>query len=92
MKHQKTLLPEPEYEVLEELLMGDNRYRYVKTENGRTMIQLWSSLSKCWRNHYRYEVESKWQDLKGLAERINKHKKPLRGRKRVESSGKQRKK
>lgn len=84
--------------VVEELTVGDTKYRLVETESGRQFVELWSSLSKQWRVMYRYDVERQWKNtkrinkkvLENLSERANKDKKPLRRRKRVVSAGKQR--
>lgn len=86
--------------VVEELTVGDTKYRLVETESGRQSVELWSSLSKQWRVMYRYDVERQWENtkrinekvLENLSERVNQNKKPLRRRKRVVSTGKQRKK
>lgn len=65
---QQLLFKEPALDTLEELVFGDTKMRLVASPSGKsTYIQLWSSLSKCWRTSYRYEVEKNWNWWKSYA-------------------------
>lgn len=58
--------------TVEELNIGDTKFRLVESEKGNQYIQSWSSLSKDWNTMYRYNIEESWKSWKKLAKRIKK--------------------
>lgn len=64
-----------EYDVLEELNIGETRFRLVEDHSRKTRkIQLWSSLSKQWNVTHRRNVDSEWEKWKLTAARIQNRK------------------
>ena len=60
-----------EYDVIEELTIGDTRFRLVEDHVRKSRkIQLWSSLSKQWNVTHRRNVDEQWQRWKKTAANI----------------------
>lgn len=67
MQH-KMLFEEQELTVLESLQLGTTKMRLVQSPSGKsTYMQMWSSLSSCWRTTYRYNVQENWEAWKKYA-------------------------
>lgn len=61
-----------EYDVVDELAIGDTKMRLVETHGSKSRkIQLWSSLSKQWNVTHRYNVADEWLKWKTLANKLN---------------------
>ena len=65
-----------EYDIVEELNIGDCKWRLVESIQGkRKVVQLWSSLSKQWNAVYKYEAKGhrtvleSWDTLKNIAKK-----------------------
>ena len=57
-----------EIEVIEELVIGDCKWRLVEnTHNKNRTIQSWSTLSKSWSTGYRYKIPEHWEWWKNYA-------------------------
>ena len=57
-----------EIEVIEELVIGDCKWRLVEnTHNKNRTIQSWSTLSKSWSTVYRYKIPEHWEWWKNYA-------------------------
>jgi hypothetical protein len=57
-----------DYNLLEEINMGDTRLRLCSTmKENTTYIQLWSSLSDKWSTMHRYNVDEQWESWKKYA-------------------------
>lgn len=58
-----------EYDILDELNIGDTQMQLCKTVSGKTtVIRIWSSLSKQWNVLYRCgDIEEIWEKWKKLA-------------------------
>jgi len=68
-----------EYDVVEELNIGDCKWRLVENiNNKRKVVQSWSSLSKQWNAVYKYEAKGyrtvleSWDALKKIAKKLQK--------------------
>ena len=68
-----------EYDVVEELNIGDCKWRLVENiSNKRKVVQSWSSLSKQWKAVYKYEAKGhrtvleSWDALKKIAKNLQK--------------------
>ena len=70
-----------EYDVVEELNIGDCKWRLVENiQNKRKVVQLWSTMSKQWNAVYKYECNSpdyrtvleSWDVLKKIAKNLQK--------------------
>jgi len=60
-----------EFDILEELEIGNTRFRLVEDSVRKTRkIQLWSSLSKQWNIMYRYNVDTAWAQWQNTAAKI----------------------
>ena len=67
-----------EYDVVEELNIGDCKWRLVENiNNKRKVVQSWSSLSKQWNVVYKYEAKGhrtvleSWNALKKITKKLN---------------------
>ena len=70
---QDLLFKPVEFNVLEEIFIGDTKMRLWASISGKsTFIQLWSGLSKQWNTTYRYNVETEWKAWKKYATLHNK--------------------
>lgn len=58
-----------EYDILDELSIGDTKMQLCQTFSGKTtVIRIWSSLSKQWKVLYRCgDIEEIWKKWKKLA-------------------------
>lgn len=57
-----------DFNLLDELSMGDTKMRLCSTMSGNTTyIQLWSSLSDKWNTFHRYNVDEQWNMWKKYA-------------------------
>ena len=64
-----------EYDILEELNIGDTQLRLVQNINSKKKaIQSYSSLSSQWNVMHRYDVENQWQTWKKTAASIARRK------------------
>lgn len=70
-----------EYDVVEELNIGDCKWRLVENiQNKRKVVQLWSTMTKQWNAVYKYECKSpdhrtvleSWDALKKIAKNLQK--------------------
>lgn len=63
-----------EYDILEELEWGRGmKMRLCQAHGSRNkVVQIWSSLSKNWKNMYRYDVNNNWNWWKNYAELYSK--------------------
>ena len=63
---------------VDSITFGDTKYRLMESENGRRVIELYSSLSKRWNVSVRYNVDEQWNKMKvlyeGMAVRRNQNK------------------
>ena len=57
-----------EYDILDELRLGDTKMQLCQRSNGKAkVIRLWSSLSKQWNVMYRYgDIDKVWSSWKIL--------------------------
>lgn len=69
---------EIEYEVLEELKIGDPKkpgvwLRLEQSPKGKKVVRIWSGAGKnrYWSVMHRYEVEKQWNKWKRLCQRIH---------------------
>lgn len=67
-----TMWLETEFKVVDEIIIGDRlkpglHFRLVETPKGKQYIKLYSTLSKCWRTMYRYNVTENWNKWKAYA-------------------------
>ena len=53
---------------VDSITFGDTKYRLMESENGRRVIELYSSLSKRWNVSVRYNVDEQWNKMKVLYE------------------------
>lgn len=58
--------------VIEESSCGTTRYRLIETDHGPKQIQLWSSVSKCWRAFGRGNVDERWKAKSELNKLVEK--------------------
>ena len=63
---------------VDSITFGDTKYRLMESENGKRVIELYSSLSKRWNVSVRYNVDEQWNKMKvlyeGMAVRRNQNK------------------
>ena len=65
---QDLLIKPAEFNIIEEIHVGDTQLRLCSTLSGKTsFIQLWSDLSSQWNTMYRYNVEIEWDKWKRYA-------------------------
>lgn len=61
-------------DVVDELQMGDTRMQLLRSKNGKNgkyVVQLWSSLSECWRTmHREADAHEQWLKWKETASTI----------------------
>ena len=53
---------------VDSITFGDTKYRLMESENGKRVIELYSSLSKRWNVSVRYNVDEQWNKMKVLYE------------------------
>lgn len=69
---QEFLIKPVEYDEVDFVQIGDTRLRLVASQyNGKTYIQLWSSLSKQWNLMYKQNVTEEWNKWKNYASVYN---------------------